>query len=182
MSEMLKDVKILDLAHWVATPSACAMLADIRAEVVKVEHPETGDAVRSLNVSTGGTGTHTGGLNTVLVQLNRGKQSMGINLEVAEGQETVRSLAATVDVLVTNLTPRRHSATASLTKTSSPSIRKSSTWSGPTMAWKDRNGTAPGSTTLRSGRDRGLWQRLESRVAHQCNNALDSETRPFLLP
>ena len=65
MSEMLKDVKILGLAHWVATPSACAMLADIRAEVVKVEHPETGDAVRSLNVSTRGTGTHTGGLNTV---------------------------------------------------------------------------------------------------------------------
>ena len=129
MSEMLKDVKILELAHWVATPSACAMLADIRAEVVKVEHPETGDVVRSLNVSTRGTGTHTGGLNTVLEQLNRGKQSMGINLEVAEGQETVRSLAATVDVLVTNLTPRRHSATASLTKTSSPSIRKSSTWS-----------------------------------------------------
>ena len=180
MSEMLKDVKILGLAHWVATPSACAMLADIRAEVVKVEHPETGDAVRSLNVSTRGTGG--GGLNTVLEQLNRGKQSMGINLEVAEGQETVRSLAATVDVLVTNLTPRRHSATASLTKTSSPSIRKSFTWSGPTMAWKDRNGTAPGSTTLRSGRDRGLWQRLESRAARQCNNTLDSETRPLLLP
>ena len=129
MSEMLKDVKILELAHWVAAPSACAMLADIRAEVVKVEHPETGDAVRSLNVSTRGTGTHICGLNTVFEQLNRGKQSMGINLEVVEGQETVRSLAATVDVLLTNLTPRRHSATASLTKTSSPSIRKSSKWS-----------------------------------------------------
>tara|TARA_B100000745_G_C19862482_1_gene287080 strand:- start:92 stop:466 length:375 start_codon:yes stop_codon:yes gene_type:complete len=124
---MLKDVKILELAHRVATPSACAMLAYIRAKVVKVEHPETGDAVRSLNVSTRGTGAHTGGLNTVLEQLNRGKQSMGINLEVTECQETVRSLAATVDMLVTNLTPRRHSATASLTKTSSPSIRKSST-------------------------------------------------------
>jgi len=107
VSEMLKDVKILELAHWVAAPSACAMLPDMGAEVVKVEHPETGDAVRSLNVSTRGTGTHTGGLNTVLEQLNRGKQSMGINLEVAEGQETVRGLAATVDVLVTNLTSHR---------------------------------------------------------------------------
>jgi len=105
---MLKDVKILELAHRVATPSACAMLAYIRAKVVKVEHPETGDAVRSLNVSTRGTGAHTGGLNTVLEQLNRGKQSMGINLEVTEGQETVRSLATTVDVLVTNLTPHQH--------------------------------------------------------------------------
>ena len=107
MSEMLKGVKILELAHWVAAPSACAMLPDMGPEVVKVEHPETGDAVRSLNVSTRGTGTHICGLNTVFEQLNRGKQSMGINLEVVEGQETVRSLAATVDVLVTNLTPHR---------------------------------------------------------------------------
>ena len=107
VSEMLKGVKILELAHWVAAPSACAMLPDMGPEVVKVEHPETGDAVRSLNVSTRGIGTHTGGLNTVFEQLNRGKQSMGINLEVAEGQETVRGLAATVDVLVTNLTPHR---------------------------------------------------------------------------
>ena len=105
---MLKDVKILELAHRVATPSACAMLAYIRAKVVKVEHPETGDAVRSPNVSTRGIGTHTGGLNTVFEQLNRGNQSMGNNLEVAEGQETVRSLATTVDVMVTNLAPHQH--------------------------------------------------------------------------
>ena len=104
---MLKGVKILEVANWVAAPSACAMLSDMGAEVVKVEHPETGDAFRSINVSTAGIGTHTGGLNTVFEQLNRGKQSMGINLEVAEGQETVRRLAATADVLVTNLTPHR---------------------------------------------------------------------------
>ena len=121
MSEILKGVKILELASWVAAPSDCATLVDMGGEVVKAEHSETGDAVTSLNVSTRGIGTHTGGLNTVFEQLNRGNQSMGINLEVAEGQETVRSLAATVDVLVTNLSPRRHSVTASLTKTSSPS-------------------------------------------------------------
>jgi len=108
VSEILKGVKILELANWVAAPSTCATLVDMGGEVVKAEHSETGDAVRSPNVSTRGIGTHTGGLNTVFEQLNRGNQSMGINLEVAEGQETVRSLATTVDVLVTNLTPHQH--------------------------------------------------------------------------
>ena len=70
---MLKGVKILELANWVAAPSACAMLADMGAEVIKIEHPETGDAVRSLSVTTAGIGTNTGGLNTVFEQLNRGK-------------------------------------------------------------------------------------------------------------
>jgi crotonobetainyl-CoA:carnitine CoA-transferase CaiB-like acyl-CoA transferase len=83
------------------------MLADMGAEVIKVEPPETGDAIRSLTVTTAGSGTYTGGLNAGFEQLNRGNQSIGINLETVEGQETVRRLASTADVLVTNLTPQR---------------------------------------------------------------------------
>ncbi len=107
MSEMLRGVKVLELANWVAAPSACAMLADMGAVVIKVEPPETGDAVRSLSISTKGFGTHSDGLNVVFEQLNRGKQSMGINLRVDEGREAVRRLSAEVDVMVTNLTPHR---------------------------------------------------------------------------
>ncbi|MDP7535082.1 MAG: CoA transferase [SAR202 cluster bacterium] len=107
MSETLQGVKVLEIANWVAAPSACAMLADMGAEVIKIEPPETGDAVRSLGITTKGIGTHEGGVNVTFEQLNRGKQSMGINLEVAEAQETIRQLATTVDVLVTNLTPHR---------------------------------------------------------------------------
>ena len=42
MSETLKGVKILEVANWVAASSAYAMLADMGAEGIKVEHPETG--------------------------------------------------------------------------------------------------------------------------------------------
>ncbi len=107
MSGLLEGIKVLEVANWVAAPSTCAMLADMGADVVKIEHPETGDAVRNIAITTGGIIPYPGGLNTAFQLLNRGKQSMGINLRHALGQEAVRKLAAQSDVMVTNLTPHR---------------------------------------------------------------------------
>ena len=39
----LEGLKVLEVANWVAAPSACAIMADMGAEVIKIEHPETGD-------------------------------------------------------------------------------------------------------------------------------------------
>jgi crotonobetainyl-CoA:carnitine CoA-transferase CaiB-like acyl-CoA transferase len=107
MPGLLQGIKVLEVANWVAAPAAGAMLADLGAEVIKIEHPETGDPLRSVDVSTRGVVSYTGGLNAVVELLNRGKQSLGINLEHPRGQEVVRQLAARSDIMVTNLIPQR---------------------------------------------------------------------------
>ena len=67
----LEGLKVLEVANWVAGPSACAIMADMGAAVVKIEHRETGDPVRSINVSSRGVVQHTGGINLVFELLNR---------------------------------------------------------------------------------------------------------------
>jgi len=107
MSGPLEGLKVLEIANWVAAPSACAILADLGAEVVKIEHPETGDPVRGIDVSSRGVVQYSGGINTIFELLNRGKQSVAVNLGVPKGQEVVQKLASQSDVVVTNLTPHR---------------------------------------------------------------------------
>ena len=107
MAGPLEGIKVLEVANWVAAPAACAMLADLGADVVKIEHPETGDPVRSIDVTPQGIIAETPDLNPSFEHLNRGKRSLGINLGNPEGQAIVRKLAAEVDVLVTNLVPER---------------------------------------------------------------------------
>jgi len=103
----LEGLKVLEVANWVAGPSACAIMADMGADVVKIEHPETGDPARSVDVSARGVVQHSSGINLIFELLNRGKQSVAVNLENPRGQEIVQKLAARSDVVVTNLTPHR---------------------------------------------------------------------------
>lgn len=107
MSGPLEGVKVLEISNWVAGPSACAILAELGADVVKVEHPETGDPVRSINVSSEGVVPYSGGINVAFQQFNRGKTSIAVNLEHPLGQEVVQRLAARCDVILTNLIARR---------------------------------------------------------------------------
>lgn len=103
----LEGLKVLEVANWVAAPSACAIMADMGAEVVKIEHPETGDPVRGVTISSRGVVQHTGGINLLFELLNRGKRSVAVNLNDIQGQEIVQKLAAESDIVVTNLTPNR---------------------------------------------------------------------------
>ena len=63
MSQVLKGIKVLELGSFVAVPAAGTILSDLGAEVVKVEHPVTGDPGRGFDVNTKGVITHEGGLN-----------------------------------------------------------------------------------------------------------------------
>ncbi|MER3449046.1 MAG: hypothetical protein C4315_04470 [Chloroflexota bacterium] len=103
----LEGVKVLEIANWVAGPSACAILSELGADVIKVEPPETGDAMRSITTSRRGVVPYTGGVNVAIEQDNRGKRSIAVDLSRPEGQEVVHRLAARSDVLVTNLIPQR---------------------------------------------------------------------------
>lgn len=107
--EALADVRVVEIANWVAGPTAGAVLADLGADVVKVE-PLGGDGMRGKLRQP----TRRGGAPQALVDLdvpfqleNRGKRSIAVDLAEPRGAAVVRRLALAADVVVTNLLPRR---------------------------------------------------------------------------
>jgi len=101
----LDDVRVLEIASWVAAPTAGALMADMGADVVKVE-PLSGDGMRGKlrqPSSPDGAAEHD-----FPFQLdNRGKRSIAVDLAHERGQALVQELAAQVDVVLTNLLPGR---------------------------------------------------------------------------
>ncbi|MCU1455184.1 MAG: hypothetical protein JWN46_3330 [Acidimicrobiales bacterium] len=100
MSQLLEGVKVVELAIYAFVPSAGAALADWGADVVKIEHPETGDPVRGL-VSYG-VKPGDGGVTPLWEVFNRGKKSVGIDIHSAAGLELLMSLIDEADVFLTN--------------------------------------------------------------------------------
>ncbi|HWE09577.1 MAG TPA: CoA transferase [Solirubrobacteraceae bacterium] len=96
----LGDLKILDFSRVLAGPFATMMLADLGADVVKVERPGIGDETRSW-----GPPQDDRGQATYFQAVNRNKRSVAIDLSSAAGVERARSLAATADVIVENFRP-----------------------------------------------------------------------------
>jgi CoA:oxalate CoA-transferase len=94
----LDGVKVLDLSRVLAGPLCASMLADIGAEVTKVELPGRGDDSR-------GFGPHQGGESSYFMLMNRGKRSVTLDLKSAEGRRVLHELIARADVLVENFRP-----------------------------------------------------------------------------
>src|SRR3972149_954494 len=106
MEPLLEGIKVVELAEWGFVPSAAAVLADWGAEVVKIEHPQRGDPMRGL--MAGGLVASTGDFNYMVEQMNRGKRSIGLDLNQASGHELFLKLVAGADVFVTSfLEPAR---------------------------------------------------------------------------
>ena len=103
MAGPLSHIKVLDLSRVLAAPWAGQNLADLGAEVIKVERPGGGDDSRAFGPpwlkDAQGTDTKE---SAYFAAANRGKKSITINLSKPEGQELVRKLAAGVDVLLEN--------------------------------------------------------------------------------
>ena len=97
MDQPLAGLKVLELARILAGPWAGQLLADLGAEVVKVERPEAGDDTRHW-----GPPFATDGTAAYFHACNRGKSSVALDLETAQGQAAVRALAAEADVLIEN--------------------------------------------------------------------------------
>ncbi len=104
MSGALDGIRVLEVAAWTFVPAAGAVLADWGADVIKIEHPETGDPQRGL-VSSGLVPASTGGINFMMEQPNRGKRSVAVNLATPDGQEILYRLAEHSDVFLTNFLP-----------------------------------------------------------------------------
>lgn len=103
MTSILQGVRVLEVAEHTFVPAASALLADWGAEVIKIEHPERGDAMRGLAMT--GTAAIPVDVHPLLEHSNRGKQSVGLDLTAPEGLEILYKLAATADVFLTNKLP-----------------------------------------------------------------------------
>lgn len=97
MDKPLAGLKIVELARILAGPWAGQLLADLGAEVVKVERPGSGDDTRSWGPPFAADGTAA-----YFHSCNRGKRSLAVDLDSSEGQAQVRALAADADVLIEN--------------------------------------------------------------------------------
>lgn len=98
----LDGIEVVEISSWMAAPSSGAVLADMGADVVKVE-PLTGDAVRGLSRPAKGAPA----IDHSFQVDNRGKRSIAIAIDRPEGAEIVRRLADGADVFLCNLLPHR---------------------------------------------------------------------------
>ncbi|MCB9374183.1 MAG: CoA transferase, partial [Microthrixaceae bacterium] len=105
MTGPLDGVRVVEVASWMFVPSAGAVLVDQGAEVLKIEHPETGDPQRGL-VTSGLLPGGAEGVNFMMEQPNHGKRSVALDLSHPDGRETLLRLVETADVFLTNYLPQ----------------------------------------------------------------------------
>ena len=99
----LSGIRVLDLSRVLAGPWCGQILADLGAEVIKVERPRVGDDTRGWGPPYMKTPEGENSAEASYYQsANRNKLSVSINIATPEGQELVRALAATSDVLIEN--------------------------------------------------------------------------------
>lgn len=95
---MLSGIRIIDLTTVIFGPYATQMLADLGAEVIKVETPGAGDISRYL-----GSGIPDPTMGSIHLTVNRGKRSIALDLKQAEDAAVLRDLVATADVFFHNI-------------------------------------------------------------------------------
>ena len=103
MAGPLSGIKVVDLSRILAGPWSTQLLADLGADVIKVERPVTGDDTRGwgppfLDCEDSGTV----GEAAYFLSANRGKRSITVDVSTSDGQEIVRQLAAKADVFIEN--------------------------------------------------------------------------------
>src|SRR5215470_14142580 len=100
MADVLAGVRVIEVADWGFVPSAATVLGDWGAEIIKIEHPKTGDPIRGL--VTGGLIPGASGRNFVVEHLGRHKRSVGLDLRHPEGRTVLDRLIARADVFLTS--------------------------------------------------------------------------------
>ncbi len=96
----LKGIKVLDLSRVLAGPWCTQLLADLGAEVIKIERPGSGDDTRHWGPPWHGAGDRR--VAAYFLSCNRGKKSAAIDFSCAEGAALVRKLASQADVVIEN--------------------------------------------------------------------------------
>jgi len=99
MPGALQGIRVLDMTLWQQGTSASAMLADLGADVIKIEECSVGDPGRGFHV------IEAVGLSAYFQALNRGKRSIALNLKTEAGRSVFFRLTETADVFITNYRP-----------------------------------------------------------------------------
>jgi crotonobetainyl-CoA:carnitine CoA-transferase CaiB-like acyl-CoA transferase len=103
MTQVMKGIRILEVAQFTFVPAAGAVLADWGADVIKIEHPQRGDTQRGF-INLGGQKVDPN-RHTLIEHPNRGKRSVGLDVSKPEGQALLYEIARTSDVFLTNYLP-----------------------------------------------------------------------------
>lgn len=103
MTQVMKGIRVLEVAQFTFVPAAGAVLADWGADVIKIEHPVRGDTQRGF-INMGGI-TVDPLRNPMMEHPNRGKRSVGVDISTPEGQQVIYEIARTADVFLTNYLP-----------------------------------------------------------------------------
>jgi crotonobetainyl-CoA:carnitine CoA-transferase CaiB-like acyl-CoA transferase len=103
MQDVLAGIRVVEVASWTFVPISGAVLAEWGAEVIKIEHPESGDPQRGLVSS--GLVPGADGVNFMFEIPNRGKRSVGLDISTDAGRELLYRLVERADVFVTNYLP-----------------------------------------------------------------------------
>lgn len=103
MSQVMKGIRMLEVAQFTFVPAAGAVLTDWGADVIKIEHPVRGDAQRGIKELQRFAVDQR--RNALMQHPNRGKRSVGIDISTPEGQELLYEIARTCDIFLTNYLP-----------------------------------------------------------------------------
>jgi formyl-CoA transferase len=98
MSKVLAGIRVLDFGRYVAGPFCAALLADFGADVIRVDRVGGSEDRFIMPVTEDGEGA-------LFLQSNRNKRSIGLNIESAAGQQVMRRLIRSADVVVANMPP-----------------------------------------------------------------------------
>lgn len=103
MTQVMKGIRMLEVAQFTFVPAAGAVLTDWGADVIKIEHPVRGDAQRGIKELQRFAVDQR--RNALMQHPNRGKRSVGIDISTPEGQELLYEIARTCDIFLTNYLP-----------------------------------------------------------------------------
>lgn len=98
MDKPLNGVRVLDLGHVLAMPTCTMQLADLEAEVIKIERPGIGDDSREF-------GPFINGESAYFISINRNKKSITLDLKKEKGKEIFKELVKISDVVAENYRP-----------------------------------------------------------------------------
>ncbi|GAC1415665.1 MAG: CoA transferase [Candidatus Velthaea sp.] len=94
----LAGIRVIEVGNFMAVPFCGMQLADLGADVIKIENPRGGDLTRAA-------GPFIAGESSNFIRLNRNKRSVALDLKLPAGKAAFRKLVATADVLIENLRP-----------------------------------------------------------------------------
>ncbi|HEX7819274.1 MAG TPA: CaiB/BaiF CoA-transferase family protein [Sphingobium sp.] len=103
MTQVMKGIRVLEVAQFTFVPAAGGVLTDWGADVIKIEHPVRGDTQRGFINSFGQKIDPL--RNGMIEHPNRGKRSVGVDVSKPEGQALIYEIAKTADVFLTNYLP-----------------------------------------------------------------------------